>query len=1248
MVKHLYALLVGINEYDKRSRVPTLRGCVNDVNGMAAYLEGRVATGEFELHLQMLTDAQATRSGLIEGFRTHLSQATADDVVLFYYAGHGAQASAPKEFWPVEPDRMLETLVCYDSRIDDDHWDLADKELAKLITEVDRNKPHIVVILDCCHSGSGTRGELGGEVLTRRAEPDRRPRPLESFIVSPAAVLAESLKSGTRSVSPTAIKLPAGRHVVISACQSIEEAREYYGDDQFHGVFSYFFQASLAKANGTLSYRDLFKRTNALVRSNVPGQSPQMEATHSQDLEQLFLGGAIAPSNPYFTASYHREHGWVIDGGAIHGLQPPAGTETTVLALFSFDSTPEQMKDVSGAITQATVTKVLPQLSQISSESTALLETGNTFKAVVISSPLPPLLVCFEGEEAGRALLKEAIATAGPSQQPSLYIQAIDEPANEPARASYRVVAKRDRYIITPPAEDRLLVTPVQGHTALSAAKVIQNLEHIARWKTLLELDSPANSRIQGILKPAIYTGDSPSYETATEITDSQIRLSYTFNEALQKWVPPRFRIRLHNTSNQTLYCALLYLTERFKADVIKPDGVGGVVRLLPDEDLWFAGGEALNGTISDALWNQGITECQDILKLIACTEEFDPLLLNLTELGLPAARSVTRSVNAGGSLNRLMQRVNTREIVMATALPAYDDWVASQVAFTFVRPQLTQPIGRSASASVGKGVAIAPHPAFTANARLITVAQSTRDLGSFTLPTILRNETEPFHFTQSRNSDPGLSVLELNNVAHPEAVTPQQPLIIETDIPLNDSEYVLPIAYDGEFYLPLGYGKRSNSTTKIVIERLTEPVSEGRRSIQGSIRIFFQKVITKKLGENLSKQIGITFDYPLLAAAQLDDLSSDVIYIRDIPALKEKISQSNNIVLYVHGIFGDTEAMLPSLQTATAATTNVSSPIGQLYDLALAFDYENINTSIEQNARLLKQRLETVGLGANHGKTLHVVAHSMGGLVSRWLIEQEGGNEIVSHLVMLGTPNAGSPWPQVQAGVTAAVSFALNGLSVVAAPLKLLGELLRKIETVDVSLDQMQPGSDFLNELAQAEDPGVPYTLVVGNTTLMMEDETAGLKQKILRRLGKIVETPFFNQPNDIAVLVESITAVPEGRSPAPKLLPTACNHLEYFVHPAGLASLSAAVVGTGITGAMEQSVGLHAVDDTKVASVPQALLDQASSGQAKSAQTESVRKVTPWIIGLVAIALVGLGAIALSRTTNTSSPPPIIETQP
>ena len=327
---------------------------------------------------------------------------------------------------------------------------------------------------------------------------------------------------------------------------------------------------------------------------------------------------------------------------------------------------------------------------------------------------------------------------------------------------------------------------------------------------------------------------------------------------------------------------------------------------------------------------------------------------------------------------------------------------------------------------------------------------------------------------------------------------------------------------------------------------------------------------------------------------------------------------------------------MLPSLETAMLAIGDETKPIGQFYDLVLAFDYENLNTTIDQNARLLKQRLEAIGLGADHGKTLHIIAHSMGGLVARWFVEQEGGNEVVSHLIMLGTPNAGSPWPQVQAGITAAVSFALNGLSVVAAPLKLLQGFLQQVETIDVSLDQMQPGSDFLREIAQAKDPQIPYTLVVGNTSLMPDDATATLKQKLLRRLGKVVEIPFFHQPNDIAVLVESITAIPVGRSPAPKQLPTACNHLEYFVHPAGLASLSAAVLGTGIQADGEGRARTRALE-----------FSDAEAANEAPAKVSPSREVKPWLIGLGIIALVGLGLLAGSQFVDTPTTP-VVESEP
>jgi pimeloyl-ACP methyl ester carboxylesterase len=923
------------------------------------------------------------------------------------------------------------------------------------------------------------------------------------------------------------------------------------------------------------------------------------------------------------------------------------------------------MRDASQAIAQVRVTQVLAQLSTIDSRDLAFTEPDNTFKAVVISSPLPPLQVYLEGDTAGIEPLKQAIATLGPQGSASLYVQAIDQIDG----AAFRVLVQGDTYTIASPTDARALVTPVRGYSSISAVKVAQNLEHIARWQTTAELSSPASSQIQGTVKLKVYTGTGPTPEAAKEIKSAQIRLDYRYDASRQKWMRPKFRIKLHNTSNRTLYCACFYLTERFKVDVIRPDGVTSLVRLSPGEEIWFANGAALNGSVADGLWQQGITECRDILKLIACTDEFDPTLMVLGELGLQPVRSGTRSLgsaSAGGSLNRLMKRVSTRDIGFGEEEELYDDWVTNQIDFTFVRPQPSTPVDRSQPRSVGAGVTVRAHSGLSANVRLTTVPQATRDLGSFILPPLLQEQTESLQFTQSRASDPGLSAIELSNLSNAAAVTAENPLVIEAQVPLGEDEYVLPIAHDGEFYLPLGYGKAKNGKTEIVIERLSEPISEGNRSVTGSVRIFFQKIVAKKLG--------LDFEYPLLAIAQLEDAqledvqteksatsttsklaSAKVTYTREVETVKAKVADAQTIAIYIHGIFGDTESMLTSLDNAVLGSATLESaiapaqpdmPIGELYDLVLAFDYENLNTTIDQNARLLKERLEAVGLQAGHGKTVHIIAHSMGGLVSRWFIEREGGNQIVNHLIMLGTPNNGSPWPQVQAGVTAAVTFALNGLSLVALPLKILEGLLKRIETIDVSLDQMQPGSDFLAEIAKSPDPGIPYTLVVGNTSLMTADAQT-LKEKIVQRLGKLVEMPFFKQPNDIAVSVSSIVSIPAGRSPAPKQLPTACNHLEYFVHPAGLASLAEAVVGTGI-----QSPASTSLDEERDSSpfAPEQVPPDSSSLFGNGESEESAQPTTEgvettrsfskfWILGIVAL-LIAAGVVFFLTQKPAATP--------
>lgn len=234
---HTYALLVGIDQYPKNTVSP-LSGCVNDIISIEDYLNHRVLIDQdHQLHLRILKNEQATRQAIIDGFRQHLCQAQKDDVVLFYYCGHGSQENASEEFSRfglVKLDGLNETLVCYDSRSQsEDSWDLADKELAYLIAEVSENNPHICIILDSCHSGSGTRDPLQ-QTGVRLASADKRNRPLNSYIFKEEE-LQQLSTSRSLQEHPSSWKILNGSHVLLAACRDSEVANEIHRKGQAGG-----------------------------------------------------------------------------------------------------------------------------------------------------------------------------------------------------------------------------------------------------------------------------------------------------------------------------------------------------------------------------------------------------------------------------------------------------------------------------------------------------------------------------------------------------------------------------------------------------------------------------------------------------------------------------------------------------------------------------------------------------------------------------------------------------------------------------------------------------------------------------------------------------------------------------------------------------------------------------------------------------------------------------------------------------
>jgi hypothetical protein len=687
----LYALFVGIDAYP--APVSPLNGCVNDVTRMVDLLAARVAGAADRFTPLVLTNAQATRAGIVDAWRSHLGQAGPNDVALFYYSGHGSQENAPPEFWDFEPDRLNETLVCYDSRLTGG-WDLADKELAQLIAEVAANGPHFAVILDCCHAGSGTRD--ADEVTLRQQMADTRTRPIASYIVTPqqAAALHGSRTGAARPAMPWAA-IASGRHVLLAACRPEQTAKETFFRGQAglekRGAFSFYVQDTLQQSGAALSYRDLFKRVNALVQQRVADQHPQIEASEPADLDRPFLGGALPAAPAAFTVSSDKALGWVVDAGAVHGIpQPVEGGETTQLALFPFDADLARLRGSAQAIGQASVVQVNAGQSLVTPErfDRAPLDVKTVYKAVVTSTPLPRLAVAFEGDAAALNLVRAALADIDGRGQPSSLVRESALPD-----AEYRLLADAGAGVfrIRRAAEALRLAVDTPGLDAASAQVVAFRLEHIARWANTARLTNPATALAHDAVRLEIY-GERAGGELDLLDASSGLRLAYEELDGRWRW--PRLQIRLRNaTPDQRLFCMLLDLTE--SASVYAGLLPKGGVWLEPGQETWatvLVRGrlrKTIDVYIPDELWRQGVTETRDLLKLIFSTEEADATLLQQGELPVTAVAPATRAVPTRmNTLNRLMARVHTRALGMASpGDEPFADWATAEVAMTVERP---------------------------------------------------------------------------------------------------------------------------------------------------------------------------------------------------------------------------------------------------------------------------------------------------------------------------------------------------------------------------------------------------------------------------------------------------------------------------------------------------------------------------------------------------------------------------------
>ncbi len=139
-----WVLLIGISDYPSTEgfEIEKLKAPVKDVAALSAFLGDSEKGGFNPDHIFTLTDAEATRRNILITFNEIANRTSPEDMVIFYFSGHGTRLS----------DTGTTYLIPYDHDLRDVATTCIDfSDLAGKIRKMEANK--VVVILDACHSG---------------------------------------------------------------------------------------------------------------------------------------------------------------------------------------------------------------------------------------------------------------------------------------------------------------------------------------------------------------------------------------------------------------------------------------------------------------------------------------------------------------------------------------------------------------------------------------------------------------------------------------------------------------------------------------------------------------------------------------------------------------------------------------------------------------------------------------------------------------------------------------------------------------------------------------------------------------------------------------------------------------------------------------------------------------------------------------------------------------------------------------
>lgn len=246
-----------------------------------------MARGFPEQNVRMLLNHDATKAAIEEGITDWLVEnARPGDNVVIWYSGHGSQ------MWDEdgdEDDGLDETLAPADVLPQDTRNDISDDELNRWLGMLPTD--NVVVVLDNCNSGTGTRDVTpfsSGRLLARDLDSIERPAG------AARRAIGEMQDESGFDVGET-------RVLELAAAQPFQVAVDAFfpaadGREEFHGgAFTTFMVQQLWKAGEEVTYEDAFDQAYEALKRNRFQQDPYMsEDVSLRSFPLFFIDGGTA------------------------------------------------------------------------------------------------------------------------------------------------------------------------------------------------------------------------------------------------------------------------------------------------------------------------------------------------------------------------------------------------------------------------------------------------------------------------------------------------------------------------------------------------------------------------------------------------------------------------------------------------------------------------------------------------------------------------------------------------------------------------------------------------------------------------------------------------------------------------------------------------------------------------------------------------------------------------------------------